>query len=114
MKQKNEPRMANSKTTHGNSRLPKDLTIRFAVRSAFGMGFFLSIAGCGDCFTDRKCAVDMSGPPASDCPDVAIGKGVFRADVEKYTLFLAVPDIQGTYAIPYIQSGRNLEVKNRG
>jgi lysophospholipase L1-like esterase len=39
-----------------------------------------------------------------------IGNGVFRPDIRADTLFLTVPDVVGSYTIPYIQSSRNLPV----
>jgi len=100
IQQKNGPPMAESKPVRNESRFAKGLTIRFAVRITIGTGFFLFLAGCGSFSAGREHTIEPSCSLASGSPDVIIGNGVFRADMEKHSLFLAVPDIQGTYIIP--------------
>lgn len=47
----------------------------------------------------------------SACFTLRVGAGCVRPEIEEGTLFLTVPDIRGTYTLPYIQSGPDLEVE---
>jgi len=42
---------------------------------------------------------------------VKVGKGCFRHDISRDSLFLSVPDVSGSYTVPYIQTNNFLEVE---
>jgi lysophospholipase L1-like esterase len=54
----------------------------------------------------QPAAGDEAMPPWS----IRIGQGQRRPDLHPTALFLTVPDVQGDYTIPYIQSSRDLQI----